>query len=157
MFLMLFLLWIIFNGRLTVEVALLGAVMTVAVFLFSYKFLGYSLRTERIFFRRLPLIFSYYLLLLKEIALANLEVMKMLLNKEESIRPCLYTFTGKPRSLWGKAALADSITLTPGTITVSVEGDQYTVHCLDKHLMDGLENSVFEQRILAIEEVGFHD
>ena len=157
MFLMLFLLWVIFNGRLTCEVALLGAVMTLAVFFFSYKFLGYSLRTERIFFRRLPKIVSYYFLLLKEIVLANLEVARMLFDKEEPVRPCLCTFTAKPRSLWGKAALADSITLTPGTITVSVEGDQYTVHCLDKHLMDGLENSIFEEHIMAIEEVGIRD
>ena len=152
MFLMLFLLWVIFNGRLSYEVALLGAVMTLAVFFFSYKFLGYSLRTERIFFHRLPKIVSYYFLLLKEIVLANLEVARMLFDKEEPVRPCLCTFTAKPRSLWGKAALADSITLTPGTITCGVGKDLFCVHALDGKYAGGMDESVFVTEIRNLEE-----
>ena len=51
-------------------------------------------------------------------------------------RPGLKTDTAR-------VVLANSITLTPGTITVTLEGDEFVVHCLDKELADGIENSVF--------------
>ena len=47
--------------------------------------------------------------------------------------------------------LANSITLTPGTITVSVEGDKFLVHCLDKELAAGLEDSVFVELLEEME------
>ena len=37
--------------------------------------------------------------------------------------------------------LANSITLTPGTITVDLEGNHFTVYSLDKSMIDGFENS----------------
>ena len=49
--------------------------------------------------------------------------------------------------------LANSITLTPGTITVSLEGDTYCVHCLDKSMAEGIESSIFVQKLHRIEEV----
>ncbi len=47
--------------------------------------------------------------------------------------------------------LANSITLTPGTITVAVEGDKFIVHCLDKTLAEGIESSVFVKLLKKIE------
>ena len=56
-----------------------------------------------------------------------------------------------------KVLLANSITLTPGTITVSVEDNRFCVHCLDRELAEGLEDSAFVEllkEIEAKEEVG---
>ena len=39
--------------------------------------------------------------------------------------------------------MANSITLTPGTITVAIEGNEFVVHCLDKSFAEGIEDSVF--------------
>ena len=50
--------------------------------------------------------------------------------------------------------LANSITLTPGTITVSVEGDRFCVHYLDKELADGVEDSVFVELLKEMEAEG---
>ena len=47
--------------------------------------------------------------------------------------------------------LANSITLTPGTITVAVDGDKFIVHCLDKTLAEGIESSVFVKLLEKIE------
>lgn len=55
-----------------------------------------------------------------------------------------------------KVILANSITLTPGTITVSVEGDVFCVHCLDKELAEGIENSVFVQLLERMEALKRH-
>ena len=48
--------------------------------------------------------------------------------------------------------LANSITLTPGTVTVDVEAGEYTVHCLDRSLAEGMEDSVFVRQLLRMEQ-----
>ena len=53
-----------------------------------------------------------------------------------------------------KEALANAITLTPGTITVLLEDNSYTVHCLDESLAEGMNESVFLKRIEEIEKGG---
>ena len=154
---MLFLLWIlfvIFNGRITLEIALIGLAMTAAVYVFARRFLHYNFKAEMRLVKRLPRLLRYYGLLVVEIVKANIAVIKLILNPKKEIRPCLVSFEGKARTQWGKAALADSITLTPGTISVSLEGNRYVVHCLDEEFSKGLEDSTFEQHIIAIEEVG---
>ena len=50
-----------------------------------------------------------------------------------------------------KVALANSITLTPGTITVSLEGSNLLVHALNKDIADGLEGSIFEKLLARME------
>ena len=156
MLLLLWSLWVIFNGRLTLEIALIGAGMTAAVYFFCCRFLGYSLKREWLFIKRMPKLISYYLFLVWEIFKANVQVIRILLDFKREIKPCLVLFKGKPKSPWGKAALADSITLTPGTITIEVEDNLYTVHCLDASMVDGLADSAFEKRILALEEANKH-
>ena len=49
--------------------------------------------------------------------------------------------------------LANSITLTPGTITVGLEGQEFYVHCLDKELAEGMENSIFVELLEKMEAV----
>ena len=46
---------------------------------------------------------------------------------------------------------ANSITLTPGTITVSLTDNEYTVHCLDKELAEGISSSVFVKLLTKLE------
>ena len=157
MLLLLLILWIVFNGRLTTEIFLIGLFMTAAVYWFSCRYLHYSLQMERLFFRRLPRLVAYYFLLVWEIMKANWELIRILFHPGEEMHPCLISFEGRCKSQWGRAALADSITLTPGTITVSMEDNKYIIHCLDERFASGLEDSIFEQRILAIEEVGSRD
>ena len=52
-----------------------------------------------------------------------------------------------------RVILANSITLTPGTITVSLTEDVLLVHCLDKSLAAGMEDSVFVRLLKKLEEV----
>ena len=48
--------------------------------------------------------------------------------------------------------LANAITLTPGTITVTLEGSEYTVHCLDESMAEGLQEGGFAAYIRKFEE-----
>ena len=49
--------------------------------------------------------------------------------------------------------LANCITLTPGTITVSLEENEYVVHCLDKSLAEGINSSIFVTLLKELERM----
>ena len=71
-------------------------------------------------------------------------------------KPVIVEFHTKIRSRIGRSLLANSITLTPGTITAGVEGDCIRIHCFDESLAKGIDATVFEKRILKLEE-GYED
>lgn len=153
MFTLLFILWIIFNGRITFEIVIIGLIITTAVYTFVCKYLNFSFKQDIILMKTIPKLVKYATLLIKEIFIANIHVMKLILSQKYLIEPTLVCFKTKLDSDVERALLADSITLTPGTITVSVEDDMFTVHCLDSEMTKGLENSNFEQLILELREV----
>ena len=88
---------------------------------------------------------------MKEILLANLNVCKMILSEEEEIDPALVQFQTDMQTPAGRAFYANAITLTPGTITVSLEDDTYVVHCLDESMAQGLSDAKLEQMLHELE------
>jgi len=150
MMVLLFVLWVVFNGRLTWEIAAFGVVLSGVVYAFCHAFLGYRLRREAALLRRMPQVLGYVWLLLKEIVKSNLFLIRTVYGKKP-VAPRLVTFR-TPLSGPAKSVLADSITLTPGTITVHCEDDRLTVHCLDGALADGIENTEFQQQLAAMNQ-----
>lgn len=62
-------------------------------------------------------------------------------------------FTSDLKSGLARVILANSITLTPGTITVGLEGSDFYVHCLDREFAKGMESSVFVELLRKMEAV----
>lgn len=153
MFVLLLLLWVIFNGRLTVEILLFGIVIAGLVTLFACLFMGYPIRKEIKAISVLPHFIMYVLVLIREIMSANITLLKYIVKGQNSVHPALYRFNCPLRSSFLRTVLADSITLTPGTITVSLKDDELIVHCLDAKLSEGLKNSCFTERLLKIERI----
>ena len=83
---------------------------------------------------------------------ANLTIIPKILTVEEEMDPVIVKFRTTLKSDFTRMLLANSITLTPGTITVSMDDDEYTIHCLDTSLAEGLENSDFEKALKKLEE-----
>ena len=148
----LFLLWIAFNGRITLEVVVIGIVITAALYFFCVKFLDYRLRYEWRTLRMIPSALAYGLLLLSEIAKATFAVMRIVLNPKYEIKPQLITFQTPLKTTIAQTLLANSITLTPGTISVFCKGNKLTVHCLDRSFAEGIEDLAFQQRLLKLEQ-----
>ena len=98
------------------------------------------------------LFLKYCCLLVTEIVKANLNAIRMILTQKEEVEPALVSFHTQLKSQAGKAMLANAITLTPGTITVTLEGSEYTVHCLDESMAEGIQDSEFVKYILKFEE-----
>ena len=75
--------------------------------------------------------FAYLAWLMRALVLANLDMARRVLTPSLPIRPALVHVKTSLRSELGRLALANSITLTPGTLTVDVEEDTLTVHWVD--------------------------
>ena len=146
MYLVFLLIWIIFNEKFNVEILLFGLVISAAVFAFICRFMDYSLQKELRFYTKAGGMLCYVFVLVKEIIVANL-----ILSEREEIEPALVEFSTDMETPAGRAFYANAITLTPGTITVSVENDRYTVHCLDESMAEGLTDSGLEQRLHKLE------
>ena len=136
MIILLFLFWIILNGRFTLDwgmlqVVLTGVILIGAVSAFSYKILGYKLSTELRFWKKLPLLIKYFLLLVKEIISSSLKVISLVFSKSKKYEPVVIKFKTNLKTDVAKVILANTITLTPGTITADLTDDCFTIHCLD--------------------------
>lgn len=152
MFILFFLVWVIFNGQLTAEITIFGVVIAGAMYWFLCKFFNYSPRYDLFFLRKAPLLIKYLITLIMEILKANLVVFKMIYSAKYELEPAVVHFKTNLRSTFARVLLANSITLTPGTITVALTEDEYTVHCLDKELAEGISSSVFVKLLEKIEE-----
>ena len=150
MAILLFLLWIIWNGMVNAEIILFGVALTALVLLFAVKVLGYSLESERRFWRNSPLFLRYVGVLIGEIFKASLAVAKLACSPGGSPDPVIVEFHSGLPSDFQNALLANSITLTPGTFTLIQEGDRFVVHCLRREYAEGIDESVFVELLRKV-------
>ena len=94
---------------------------------------------------------AYFAWLIKEIILANLLVVKHIWLGNKSISPVFATITASQKTDIGKVIYANSITLTPGTVTVNLQGDQFMVHALLRESIEELESGDMDRRVTQLE------
>ena len=141
--------WLLNSGHNTVLMLLLGAISIAFVLYVAHRMDVVDHESQPL---HLTLKFpSYYAWLIKEIILANIFVVKHIWLGNKSISPTLKTIKGSQNTDIGKAIYANSITLTPGTITVNLEGDQFMVHALCRELIDDLDAGEMDRRVTQLE------
>lgn len=96
-------------------------------------------------------IILYWPWLLWEIVKANLDVARAIISPKMPIRPNLFTVKASQKTELGHTIYANSITLTPGTVTVGLEGDTLSVHALLKSAEDGLKTGDMDRRCTRAE------
>jgi multicomponent Na+:H+ antiporter subunit E len=94
---------------------------------------------------------SYMLWLAKEIIIANISVVKHIWLGNSSISPTLVTIDASQHTDLGKVIYANSITLTPGTVTVDLVGNRMTIHSLLKENIDTLKAGEMDRRVTELE------
>lgn len=151
MYLILFALWLVFNGRITPEVCLLGLVVAGLIFAFTCRFLGHSLKKELRLFRNSGYMLLYVLTLILEVIKSTVRVLQIVLNKGIVVHQTMVKIHVDLKTEFARVLLANSITLTPGTITVAVKGSEYTVHCLSREMIEGIETSRFVRLLQKME------
>jgi multicomponent Na+:H+ antiporter subunit E len=142
MFVLFFILWVILNGRITAEIVLFGLAISVGIGFFAYRLAGYNLEMEKKILKNVPPMRLYVLVLVREIIKASLDVMKVAVRPGLKPEPVIVEFRSGYSSAFRNALLANSITLTPGTLTLFQEGDRFVVHCLRKEYAEGLSMEV---------------
>jgi len=149
---LLFVLWLIFNGKVTLEIVLIGMALSVLTFQLCCGLLGTSWKKEILVYRAVPLYAAWFVLLIWEVIKANWAVIKIILNPRIPVRQSLVTIRTDLKTDIARAMLADSITLTPGTITVQAADDgTFTVHCLSDDMLDGVQETRLMKVIRKVE------
>lgn len=151
MYILFFILWIIFNGRITLEIILFGIAISAVMYVFICKFMDYSIKKDIIILKKSGLLIEYGFILIWEIIKANIATIRMIISSKYVIEPVIVHFKTSLKTKIARVILANSITLTPGTITISLEGDELVVHCLDKDFSEGMSNSIFVKLLEKIE------
>lgn len=151
-YLLLLIIWFVFNGRITFQICLFGVLACAGVWLLLKYLFRWNLKKELRLYKLAPFILWYALVLLWEILKANAAVIRLIFSRR---RPegVLVTFNSGLRSPIANAALANSITLTPGTITVSEEDGLFTVHCLCEDYAEGIDELVFARLLRRMEGI----
>ena len=132
-FLILMALWIVFSGRFDIAHLTMGVISSAFVAVFSGKLMFSSQNPKgvlRLWFR----LAAYVPWLVYQIFVANLHVMMLVLHPRmmDRIHPKIIRFDSRLKSDYARMLFANSITLTPGTITVDVTAlGRFTVHCID--------------------------
>lgn len=99
----------------------------------------------------IPRTLTYYPWLAREIAKSAWSVTKVILNPRLPISPTITVVKASQKTAAGIATYANSITLTPGTITLGVSGDELTVHALVSDGADDLEAGGMDARVRRFE------
>ncbi|MDD3796078.1 MAG: Na+/H+ antiporter subunit E [Lachnospiraceae bacterium] len=152
MYLFLMAIWIILNGRITLEVLAFGLVISAALYWFICKFMDYGIGKDIRILDQIFSIIRYAFVLVLEIIKANLAVIHLIISGKDQIEPALVSFRTDLKTDTAKAFMANAITLTPGTITVTLTEDEYVVHCLDKDLAYGMNDTVISRMLIDMEE-----
>ena len=135
MFFLLWGFWVLLCGRLTLEIGITGAVISALVYAFICAFLDYSPKRELSILCRLPRLTAYILFLVCQIFLSSMATVRLIWSWKKRPEPQLRLFHARLRTDEAKVMLANSITLTPGTITMDIaEQDEktwYYIHWID--------------------------
>lgn len=142
------LLWLMWSGIYTPLVLGLGAFSCVVTVFIAHRigFFEQEVYTLKVL-GRLP---RYWAWLLVEIVKSSLEVAGVVLGRRLEISPTVVKFRVAPDDAVGQVILGNSITLTPGTLTLDIHEGQITVHCLTREGADALLNSDFNERAAAL-------
>lgn len=96
-------------------------------------------------------ILGYWLWLLKEITLANVDVVYRIWRGNSTISPLQFVLKAGQKTDMGKVVYANSITLTPGTVVTDLDGDTITVHALTRNAAENLKSGSMERRVSRLE------
>lgn len=143
-------LWLLLSGYFTKPLLLAFGVGSVA-FATWLAHRAHVLDAEGIPGGVFPGIIGYMAWLTFEIGKANLIVARHALAVEPKLSPKLFLVKNPPRSSVGKVIFGNSITLTPGTVTVDLREDEILVHGLTEELADVEGIRAMGDRVAKIE------
>jgi multicomponent Na+:H+ antiporter subunit E len=144
--------WLLWSGKYQADMLAYGAISCALV-------VAACMRTGLLDRESLPfhMIFRswvYLPWLLFEIVKSNIDVAKIILNPKLPMRPHILRTPTSQRTDVGRVTFANSITLTPGTITLAVREGEIVVHALADRFAERLDTGEMDRRVCAMEGRG---
>ena len=130
LFVLLFAFWLLLTGSLDPAELIAGLLVALIVTLISRPHLS-IFSGLRLTPAALPAFIAYLGVFLLALVRANLDMARRILSPSLPLQPALVEVKTELRSHLGRLILANSITLTPGTLTVDVKGDRLLIHWVD--------------------------
>ncbi|HZM35033.1 MAG TPA: Na+/H+ antiporter subunit E [Burkholderiales bacterium] len=148
----LFVFWLLLSGMFTPFLVAAGAGSALAVAWLAARMEIADREGHPVHFS--VAVLTYWPWLVKEIAVSAWTVTKIILSPRLPISPTLARFKPSQKSTVGLVTHANSITLTPGTITIEAGRDEFLVHAITREGAASLEDSEMDRRVAALEGRG---
>jgi multicomponent Na+:H+ antiporter subunit E len=147
--LVLIILWLLLSGHTAPLLLGLGLASVLAVVLIAWRMdlIDPEGHPIHLVWRAIP----YWAWLLVEIFKANIDVARAIVRPRMPIRPTVLRLKAGQKSDLGRVIYANSITLTPGTVTLAVEGETIEVHALTPGAAEGLLKGDMNRRAMIME------
>ena len=153
LFVVLMAVWLLNSGHYTPLLIGFGVASSLLVVYLSWR-MGIVDR-EGLPVHLIPRALIYGPWLFKEIFTANVDVARRTLTPfDPDISPRLFDTGVTQKSDLGRVIYANSITLTPGTVSIGVRGSYITVHAIAEDVADGLQEGEMDQRVTWLEGEG---
>ena len=133
---LLFALWLGLSGQLNALMLSLGLVSTLVIVYIAQRMDTIDNEKYPAHLTVIQLRFLFFLA--REIILANIEVLKCIFRPGKSISPQLFELPLKHRGVLSRVIYANAITLTPGTVCVTLNNNTITVHSLSRSAAEDL-------------------
>lgn len=145
--------WILMSGFLDAIHLTFGVLSVAGVLAFNYqlkKHRFYDDDIDNLDDLRLFRALYYFFWLIYQIILSGFHVLGILMKPSMPIETAIVKFRVDLPSSHAKMILGNSITLTPGTLTIDIEGDLFTVHALDSSSYASIENDEMPRQVLQL-------
>jgi multicomponent Na+:H+ antiporter subunit E len=133
LFALLFGVWLLMSGHYDFFHTFIGLLCSILVVVLNARLNKYFFLQDKLWENtplRIGRLLFYIPWLIYQIGIASLQVAGVVLRRRMPVNPSLVRFKTKLPTQAARVILANSITLTPGTITLLLEGDEYLVHSL---------------------------
>ena len=149
-FIALFIFWLIISGEFNLFPISLGVISSALVAYISHDLFFTRTTEAKSRFPEVARFIKYIPWLAWQIVLGNIHVVYLVLHPRMPIDPEIVIFKTKLKKDISLTALANSITLTPGTITVDIKEGEYYVHALSKKATRDLLGGEMGERVVHI-------
>ena len=149
LFLLLLAFWLLLSGHYDFWLIGLGLISSVSVVLLATR-MG-IVDAEGLPLSMVPGLLCYVPWLFGTVIRANFDVARRILHPRLPITPRAIHVPAGQRTAPGQASYANSITLTPGTISLEVSDDEIEVHALSEGAAEDLQSGEMGRRVAALE------
>jgi len=135
---LLFMLWLGLSGQLSILMLSLGLASTLLVVYITH-------RMDKFDHEKYPthlniLLLRFWFILTREVIIANIDVLKRIFKPGKNISPQLFELPSPHKTILSRVIYANAITMTPGTVSVSLNKDTITVHSLSVEAANDLRS-----------------